>query len=33
MEYKLLATDMDGTALDDNKNLGERTVMASHSKR
>ena len=28
MEYKLLATDMDGTALDDNKNLGERTVMA-----
>ena len=26
MEYKLLAADMDGTALDDNKNLGERTV-------
>ena len=28
MEYKLLAADMDGTALDDNKNLGERTVKA-----
>lgn len=28
MEYKLLAADMDGTALDDNKNLGERTVNA-----
>lgn len=28
MEYKLLAADMDGTALDDNKNLGKRTVKA-----
>lgn len=28
MEYKLLATDMDATALDDNKHLGERTVNA-----